>query len=159
MNEALEADLFLFWAGVRETETQTPTETGNQDRIDKYRGKRNRNGKRLFNLIWEAAEEQRETEKQNRKKVTESKRVVSVFSTRTRPGQSCSARLAGRWSFRHSRPGESQVKLVPQPGILPPTNKPHNGTLSDSKWEHSFSLPQVYLSPHALTPQCRGVLR
>lgn len=48
-------------------------------------------GKRLFSLIREAVEERRETAERNREKVTESKRVVSLFTTRTRLGKSCSA--------------------------------------------------------------------
>lgn len=83
---------------------------------------------------------------------------LSFLNKTTGSGQSCSARLAGAGVCTKSC-REPRIKLVPAPGSLPLTNKPHNGTLLGSKWEHSFSLLQVYLSPHALTLQCRGVLR
>lgn len=57
-------------------------------------------------------------------------------------------------TFGHSR--ARRAKLVVEPGIPPRTNKPHNGTLLGSKWEHSFSLPLFYLSQRVPPPRCRG---
>lgn len=117
---------------------------------------RDKNGKRLFSLIRKAAETKRATETKQKES---DRKQESCFSFLDEDQAELLCQISRRWSFHPSRPGERQVKLVPEPGTLPLTNKPHNGTLSGSKWEHSFSLPQVYLSPHALTPQCRGVLR
>lgn len=103
---------------------------------------------RHFPWLQRKAERDRDTKRKWQKA-----RELFQFS-RWRPIWGSSIRIA----MLEFSPGESQVKLVQEPGIQPPTNKPHNGTLSGSKWEHSFSLPQVYLSPHALMPQCRGAL-
>lgn len=89
----------LFWAGVRNTETQTLTERGTSRQNRQIQRKERPQWQETFQFDMGGCREQRETEKQNRKKVTESERVVSVFSTRTRSGQSCSARLAGAEDF------------------------------------------------------------
>lgn len=81
--------LMMGWS-----ENNRDTQSDRERNIQTEQREKDCDGKRLFSLIREAVEERRETAKRNRKKVTESKRVVSLFTMRTRLEQSCSARLA-----------------------------------------------------------------